>query len=64
MRPRSYREAHSTRDALNILAKTPPMYDVTIVNALRAFLDTEQGKAFLEHLLGDPQLNSVDLGQG
>lgn len=64
MRPRSYREAHSTRDALNILAKTPPMYDVTIVNALRAFLDTEQGKTFLEHLLGDPQLNSVDLGQG
>ena len=64
MRPRSYREAHGAQDALNILAKTPPLYDVMVVDALRAFLDTEQGKAFLEHLLGDPQLNSVDIGRG
>ena len=59
MRPRSYREAHSTEDALNILSETPPKYDASVVGSLRAFLETEQGMAFLEHLLGDPQPNSA-----
>ena len=59
MRPRSYREAHSTEDALNILSETPPKYDATVVGSLRAFLETEQGMVFLEHLLGDPQPNSA-----
>ena len=59
VRPRSYREAHGTEDALNILAETPPKYDVIVVDALRAFLDTEQGEAFLDHLLGDQQQSSA-----
>lgn len=59
MRPRSYREAHSTEDALNILSETPPKYDATVVGSLRAFLKTEQGMVFLEHLLRDPQPNSA-----
>ena len=59
MRPRSYREAHSTEDALNILSEAPPKYDAAVVGSLRAFLETEQGMVFLEHLLGDPQPNSA-----
>ncbi len=59
MRPRSYREAHSTEDALSILSETPPKYDASVVGSLRAFLETEPGMVFLEHLLGDPQPNSA-----
>ncbi len=63
MRPRSYREAHGTEDALNILVETPPKYDTLVVGALRTFLETEPGRAFLEHLLGDP-LNGAEPVQG
>ena len=59
MRPRSYREAHSTEDALDILSEMPPKYDATVVGSLRAFLETEPGMVFLEHLLGDPQPDSA-----
>ena len=59
MRPRSYLEAHSTEDALNILSETPPKYDAAVVGSLRSFLETESGMVFLEHLLGDPQPNSA-----
>ena len=54
MRPRSYRMAHSMESALRILSETPPKYDPDIVRALRGFLRTEQGRAFLD-LLADDQ---------
>lgn len=53
MRPRSYRTAHSIESALRILSETPPKYDMDIVRALRGFLGTEQGKAFLDLLAED-----------
>lgn len=53
VRPRSYREAHDTEDALNILSETPPKYDAAIVAALRDFLATEPGMAFMAQLLAD-----------
>lgn len=59
VRPRSYREAHGTSDALKILGETPPKYDAAIVNALRNYLDTEPGKAFMAQLLADQQSNSA-----
>ncbi len=59
VRPRSYREAHDTDDALNILAETPPKYDLSVVNALRVFLTTEPGRAFMAQLLADQQPNSA-----
>ena len=59
VRPRSYREAHDTDDALKILSETPPKYDLSVVNALRAFLPTESGRAFMAQLLADQQPNSA-----
>ena len=59
VRPRSYREAHGTDDALKILGETPPKYDVSVVNALRVYLNTEPGKAFMAQLLADQQPNSA-----
>lgn len=59
VRPRSYREAHGTGDALKILAETPPKYDVSVVSALRDYLDTEPGKAFMTQLLADQQPNTA-----
>ena len=59
VRPRSYREAHDTDDALKILSETPPKYDLSVVNALRAFLPTEQGRAFMAQLFADQQPNSA-----
>ena len=59
VRPRSYREAHDTDDALKILSETPPKYDLSVVNALRVFLTTEPGKAFMAQLLADQQPNSA-----
>ena len=59
VRPRSYREAHGTDDALKILAETPPKYDGSIVKALRIYLNTEPGKAFMAQLLADQQPNSA-----
>ena len=59
VRPRSYREAHGTDDALKILAETPPKYDVSIVKALCVYLNTDMGKAFMAQLLADQQPNSA-----
>lgn len=59
VRPRSYREAHGTEDALNILAEAPPKYDMSVVIALRVFLNTESGTAFMTQLLADQQPNSA-----
>lgn len=59
VRPRSYREAHDTDDALKILSETPPKYDLSVVGALRVFLTTEPGKAFMAQLLADQQPNSA-----
>ena len=58
VRPRSYREAHDTDDALKILSETPPKYDLSVVNALRVFLTTEPGRAFMAQLFADQQPNS------
>ena len=59
VRPRSYREAHDTDDTLKILSETPPKYDLSVVNALRVFLTTEPGRAFMAQLLADQQPNSA-----
>ena len=59
VRPRSYREAHDTDDALKILSETPPKYDLSVVNALRVFLTTEPGRAFMAQLFADQQPNSA-----
>ena len=50
VRSRSYRQAHSVEQALEILEEQPPKYDMRVVEALRQFLPTEQGRAFLELL--------------
>ncbi len=50
VRPRSYRKARSVENALDILSKTPPQYDPAIVKELKEFLDTPQGREFLENL--------------
>ncbi len=50
VRPRSYRQEHSVEEALAILSETPPQYDPQIVDALRTFLETPQGREFLEAL--------------
>ena len=59
VRPRSYREAHDTDNALDILAETPPKYDISVVDALRVYLGTESGKAFMAQLLADQQPSSA-----
>ncbi|MCR4666006.1 MAG: PAS domain S-box protein [Desulfovibrio sp.] len=55
MRPRSYRTAHTTESALKIFLTKPYKYDLSIVEALRRFLETETGRAFLEDLVGKKQ---------
>lgn len=50
VRPRAYRNAKNTDEALRILSATPPQYDPDIVKALKAFLATPEGAAFLEAL--------------
>lgn len=52
MRPRSYRTAHDIRGALSILSETPAKYDPQVVRALQDFLQTGQGRAFLQSLCG------------
>jgi len=59
VRPRSYREAHGTDDALRILAEMPPKYDAAVVAALQSYLATESGKAFMMHLLADQLTNGA-----
>lgn len=53
VRPRSYREARSVEEALRILSETPPKYDPQIVEALREFLGTPAGSAFLNGLIAE-----------
>lgn len=53
VRSRSYRQAHSVEQALKILEEQPPQYDMRVVEALRQFLPTEQGRAFLDLLEND-----------
>lgn len=53
VRSRSYRLAHSVEQAMDILGEQPPKYDMRVVEALRQFLPTEQGKAFLALLESD-----------
>ena len=50
MRPRSYRSPHTVESALSILDSTPPKYDPQVVSALRSYLVTENGRAYLEKL--------------
>lgn len=47
VRSRSYRQALGVEQALGILEEQPPKYDVHVVAALRKFLASEQGAAFL-----------------
>ncbi|MBQ9537526.1 MAG: PAS domain-containing protein [Desulfovibrionaceae bacterium] len=60
MRPRSYRTAHTTTSALNILSAEPAKYDLDIVQALRRYLETKAGQSFLQNLL----TNNSDVGAG
>ena len=53
VRSRSYRLAHSVEQAMEILDEQPPKYDMRVVEALRQFLPTDQGKAFLALLESD-----------
>ena len=50
MRPRSYRSPHSIESALSILNTRPAKYDPQIVHALRDYLETENGQAFMVKL--------------
>lgn len=47
VRPRSYRQALSVEQALGILLETPHRYDVAIVEMVRQFLKTPDGRAFM-----------------
>ena len=51
LRPRSYRQARNVGEALAILSVTPYRYDPRVVDALRAYLDTPGGRAFLDGLI-------------
>lgn len=50
MRPRSYRTAMDIDAALDILSETPHKYDPRVVEALRRFLKSDDGRAFLARL--------------
>lgn len=51
VRPRSFRQARSVNAALEILS-TPGKYDPAVVQALRGFLQTPQGRDLLCELVG------------
>lgn len=53
VRSRSYRQAHSVDQAMEILSAQPPKYDMQVVEALRQFLLTEPGQSFLALLESD-----------
>lgn len=59
VRPRSYRMAHDVRQAMSILAETPPKYDPTVVRALEDFLQTGPGRAFLAALRGEQHVETA-----
>ena len=50
LRPRSYRMAHTVEQAMAILNETPRKYDPQVVRALQGFLQTGQGRDFLQKL--------------
>ncbi|MBQ7608227.1 MAG: HD domain-containing protein [Desulfovibrionaceae bacterium] len=50
LRPRSYRTAHTMESALAILEKKPPTYDPRVVDALKDFLASDEGKSFFQTL--------------
>lgn len=50
MRPRSYRRRHDGPAALAILRERPFKYDQQVVDALAAFLQSAQGKEFVQTL--------------
>ena len=52
LRPRSYRQAKTIEQALDILELKPPKYDLDIVKALREYLGTPNGEKFLLSLQG------------
>ena len=51
MRPRSYRTAHTQESALAIFDITPYKYDREVTQALRDFLETDEGQLFLKTLM-------------
>lgn len=51
LRPRSYRQARTVSEALAVLSATPLQYDPRVVDALRAYLDTSGGRAFVDELI-------------
>ena len=53
MRPRSYRGRLNVEKAISILLEKPLKYDIDIINHLKAFLESDQGKHFVETLLTD-----------
>jgi HD-GYP domain-containing protein (c-di-GMP phosphodiesterase class II) len=55
MRPRSYRSALDTQQAIGMLSTAPLKYDLKVIQALVDFLKTEQGGVFLKSLTSDRQ---------
>lgn len=58
MRPRSYRTAFDIQRAMDVLTEAPPKYDMQVIQALRNFLQTDQGREFYTKLL-DNRANPV-----
>ncbi len=50
LRPRIYRKAKSLNDAILILNKERVMYDVRVLNTLKTFVISEEGKSFVNKL--------------
>ncbi len=50
MRLRSYRMVHSVEDSLAILAIVPAKYDAQVLQALRALLESAEGRTFFRDL--------------
>jgi PAS domain S-box-containing protein len=50
MRPRSYRSAMDTQQAINLLSAKPYKYDPAVLQALVDFLKSDQGGIFLQNL--------------
>ncbi|MDR2054944.1 MAG: PAS domain-containing protein [Desulfovibrio sp.] len=59
MRPRSYRSALDTQQAINIFTAKPYKYDLKVVQALVDFLKSEQGGVFLKRLLSGELTDST-----
>ncbi|MDR1660403.1 MAG: PAS domain-containing protein, partial [Desulfovibrio sp.] len=59
MRPRSYRSALDTQQAVYVLTAKPYKYDLKVVQALIDFLKSEQGGVFLKRLLSGELADST-----